>query len=226
MVLSVQDDGPGMSREVREKIFEPFYSTKERGKGNGLGLSIVYAVAMRHKGYVDVVSEPGGGSVFRVFLPLGEEAELVVREKTPPSEGSRSLPGGLSAKGKSAGGTLLFAEDDEVVRNFSRELLLSWGYRVIVAKNGREAVDLFGLLQHRIDALLFDVMMPEMSGVDAYKAIVAGESSPPVLFCTAFMDTGLPEDLKDRERVLFLKKPFSVEDLRQKVEELLGMCGT
>jgi PAS domain S-box-containing protein len=226
VVLSVQDNGPGMSREVREKIFEPFYSTKERGKGNGLGLSIVYAVAMRHKGYVDVESEPGGGSVFHVFLPLGEEAELVVREKAPPSRGSGILPGALPAKGKSPGGTLLFAEDDEVVRNFSREMLLSWGYRVIVAKNGREAVDLFGLLHHRIDALLFDVMMPEMSGVDAYKAIVAGESSPPVLFCTAFMDTGLPEDLKDRERVLFLKKPFSVEDLRQKVEELLGMCGT
>ncbi len=226
VVLSVQDNGPGMSREVREKIFEPFYSTKERGKGNGLGLSIVYAVAMRHKGYVDVESEPGGGSVFHVFLPLGEEAELVVREKAPPSRESESLAGDLPAKGRSTGGTLLFAEDDEVVRNFSREMLLSWGYRVIVAKNGREAVDLFGLLHHRIDALLFDVMMPEMSGVEAYKAIVAGESSPPVLFCTAFMDTGLPEDLKDQERVLFLKKPFSVGDLRQKVEELLGMCGT
>ena len=226
VMLSVRDDGPGMSREVREKIFEPFYSTKERGKGNGLGLSIVYAVAMRHKGYVDVESEPGRGSTFHVFLPLREEAELVVREKVPPSGDSKSVPGALPTPGKSDGGTLLFAEDDEVVRNFSREILLSWGYRVIMAKNGREAVDLFTLLHHRIDALIFDVMMPEMNGVDAYKAIAAGESSPPVLFCTAFMDTGLPEDLKERERVLILKKPFSVEDLRQKVEELLGMCGT
>lgn len=226
IVLSVEDDGPGMPREVREKIFEPFYSTKERGKGTGLGLSIVYAVVMRHKGHVEAESEPGRGSVFRVFLPCRKEGEEVLQGKLPlpPSQEEFSEISSLS-KGTYQGITLLFAEDDEVVRNFSREMLLSWGYRVIMAKNGREAVDLFSLLQNRIDALVFDVMMPEMNGVDAYKTIVAQGTSLPVLFCTAFMDAGLPEELKEQKDVLILKKPFGVEDFREKLEELLSVCG-
>ncbi len=226
VVLSVCDNGPGMSREVQEKIFEPFYSTKERGKGNGLGLSIVYAVAMRHKGYVEVESEPGRGSTFHVFLPLRKEAGLVVQGKTPSPGEPESASGAPLSQKERARVTILFAEDDEVVRNFSRELLLSWGYRVIMAKNGREAVDLFSLLHDRIDALVFDVMMPEMNGIDAYRALGREGSSPPVLFCTAFMDTGLPEDLKEKKGVFFLKKPFSVEDFRRKVQELLAACGT
>ncbi len=225
LLLSVRDDGPGMSREVREKIFEPFYSTKERGKGTGLGLSIVYAVVMRHKGYVEVESEPLKGSTFNAYFPCREEKELALGGRELPSEAPpRGALSGASQR-KNRVLTLLFAEDDEVVREFSREMLLSWGYRVIVAKNGREAVDLFSLLRSRIDALVFDVMMPEMNGLDAYRAIASMGPPPPVLFCTAFMDTGLPEEFKDRQGILILKKPFGVEDFREKMEELFPESG-
>jgi len=232
LLLSVRDNGPGMSKEVRERVFEPFYSTKERGKGNGLGLSIVYAVATRHRGYVEVESEPGKGSLFSIYLPCGEEKDLVLGELSSEVKGSGKTekPGKAFREAPVSGeqqkyATVLFAEDDEVVREFSREMLLSLGYRVIVAKNGREAVNLFSLLRDRIDALVFDVMMPEMNGLDAYRAIAAMGSPPPVLFCTAFMDTGLPEDFKGREDVWILKKPFGVEDFREKMEELFPESG-
>ncbi|HOO64934.1 MAG TPA: response regulator, partial [Synergistaceae bacterium] len=171
-------------------------------------------------------------SLFSIYLPCGEEKDLVLGELSSEVKGSGKTekPGKAFREAPVSGeqqkyATVLFAEDDEVVREFSREMLLSLGYRVIVAKNGREAVNLFSLLRDRIDALVFDVMMPEMNGLDAYRAIAAMGSPPPVLFCTAFMDTGLPEDFKGREDVWILKKPFGVEDFREKMEELFPESG-
>jgi PAS domain S-box-containing protein len=155
--VSVTDTGTGMDAGTREKIFEPFYTTKEVGKGTGLGLSVVYGIVERHEGTIHVVSKPGRGTSFEVNIPLGRAVAAEEQEKgLPPTRGYE---------------TVLVAEDDESVRTLIRLTLESAGYRVIEAVDGEDAVSTFTRHQDQIDFLLFDVAMPRKDGLTACREI-------------------------------------------------------
>ncbi len=207
-LLTVTDTGIGMAEEVREHIFDPFFTTKGEGKGTGLGLSIVYGIVKQHNGYINVYSETGKGTTFKIYLPLlksGLEQEQI--------QAISALKGGTE--------TILLAEDDANVRNIVRDILEGYGYRVIETADGREAVARFTEQADRIDLLLFDVMMPRESGWDAYQEIMAIRPEVAILFMSGYpMDFIKSKGIPSTERN-YLAKPVSPEELLRKVRGAL-----
>ncbi|MFA7382102.1 MAG: ATP-binding protein [Desulfurivibrionaceae bacterium] len=158
-LLTVTDSGSGMDEKTRHRIFEPFFTTKEVGKGTGLGLAVAYGIIKQHEGYINVYSEPGRGATFRVYLPL-VSAEAPVDKKPAEEE--------TPAQGTE---TILLAEDDEALRDLTRTVLSQFGYTVIEAGDGEEAVRKFTENQASVQLLLFDIIMPKMNGQEAFAAI-------------------------------------------------------
>jgi len=207
-VLSVSDTGAGMDEETRQKIFEPFFTTKGVGKGTGLGLSIVYGIIKQHDGNINVYSEPGIGTTFKIFLPLIKAAveEIKPVETLTPGRGTE---------------TVLLAEDDTAVRKLIKEALLKYGYSVMEAEDGEEAVRFFAENKDKIDILLFDIMMPKMKGTEAYEEILKIRPEIKVLFMS-----GYTEEVIYREGVLdkglsFISKPVSPHEILIKIRKVL-----
>jgi len=207
-VISLSDDGIGMDAETSKKIFEPFFTTKESGKGTGLGLSIVYGVIKQHNGHINVYSEPGLGTTFRIYLPITKE-EHVSDEKAsflPPKGGSE---------------TILCAEDNDALRNLITLILRGYGYNVITAESGVDAIARFMEHKDGIDLLLFDLIMPEKNGKEASDEIRKLNPDVKTLFVT-----GYPSDILQNRGMLEEKpdvvmKPISPMDLLRKVREVL-----
>src|SRR5262249_13264816 len=152
----VSDTGIGMDSEVMQRIFEPFFTTKEVGRGTGLGLAVVYGIVKQHGGLIDVASRPGGGSSFRIYLPAGDG-------------GSASPVKGSNAEVRGRTETVLVAEDEEHLRFLSETVLSGLGYTVILTGNGVEAVERFVVDGEKIDLVILDLVMPRMSGPQAYE---------------------------------------------------------
>jgi len=205
-VMSVTDSGAGMARETREKIFEPFFTTKETGKGTGLGLSMVYGIIKQHDGYINVYSEPGEGTTFRIYLPL---IEAKADEIKP--DFIKSLETGTE--------TILLAEDETEVRAFTRKLLEEYGYKVIDAKDGDDTIDKFKLHKDKIELVILDVIMPNRNGREVCEAIKKITPDIKVLFTS-----GYPADHIDGmigKGSVFILKPVSPTKLLQKIREVL-----
>jgi signal transduction histidine kinase/CheY-like chemotaxis protein len=208
-LIAVTDTGAGMDRETREKIFEPFFTTKEVGKGTGLGLSMVYGVVEQHEGHINVYSEPGSGTTFRIYLPL-IEAKI---EKVKP-EVIQSVERGTE--------TVLLAEDEEAIREFIKKLLEGYGYKAITAASGQEAIDEFKAHKDEIQLLLFDVIMPNRNGREAYEEIKKISPDIKVLFMS-----GYPADIIHKHDIIengfgYIEKPVSPTKLLRKIREALG----
>ena len=211
MQLSVSDTGTGMPEEVRQRVFEPFFTTKEVDKGTGLGLSTVYGIVKQHGGTVEVYSEPGRGTTFKIYLPLKDGA---AREAVEAA--AEPLRGGTE--------TVLVAEDEPSLERLARQVLEGLGYRVITARDGREAVKVYEARHDRIDLILLDVIMPRTDGPEAYREM--RELVPhvaPVIFMTGYS----PELVRGRleaELVAgagLLQKPYDADTLGRKVREVL-----
>lgn len=206
--LTVTDTGAGMDERTRERIFDPFFTTKEMGKGTGLGLATVYGIVKQHRGFIDVESAPGAGTSFHIYLPLSR-----VDSTRSAAARARELKGGSE--------TVLVAEDDEVIRNLTRSVLMEFGYQMIEAKDGEEAVSLFGENRDRIDLLLLDVIMPRKNGRDAYEAIRAVKPGVKVLFMSGYSaDMISKEGILERDQIC-ISKPVSPTELLMKVREVL-----
>lgn len=208
-ILSVTDTGLGMDEKIREKIFEPFFTTKEPGRGTGLGLSIVYGIIKQHSGYIDVYSEPGKGTTFKIYLPR-VKAEADETETAVPSP----VQGGTE--------TVLVAEDYEAVRKLTSDMLQNFGYTVIVAKDGEDAINQFMKYRDKIELLLLDAIMPKKNGKEAYEEIRKVKPGIKVLFMS-----GYTADLINRRGMLddglnFIPKPVSANTLLRKIREVLG----
>jgi PAS domain S-box-containing protein len=206
--LTIADTGAGMDDQTRERIFEPFFTTKAMGKGTGLGLATAYGIIKQHKGFIDVESAPGAGTAFHMYLPL-----IAAGSELPAVEDSRELRGGAE--------TILIAEDDEAIRALTRSVLNEFGYQVIEAKDGEEAVRIFGENRDTVDLLLFDVIMPRKNGKTAYEEIKIMRSGVNVLFMS-----GYSADMISKEGILekglsFIAKPVSPSELLRKVREAL-----
>jgi two-component system cell cycle sensor histidine kinase/response regulator CckA len=195
-VLAVSDTGSGMDEEIRKQIFDPFFTTKEVGKGTGLGLSVIFGIVKDHDGYVNVCSEPGKGATFRIYLPLIESMankEEIKPDEVRPTRGTE---------------TILLAEDDENVRNLTLSLLGSFGYEVVVAVDGEDAVHKFRENRGRIRLLLFDVVMPKKNGRDAYEEIRLIEPNMKVIFASGYAPDAVPLKGVEKGNVLLISKPY------------------
>ena len=213
-MISVTDNGCGMNAETSSKIFEPFFTTKEIGKGTGLGLSMVYGILTQNDGLIDVSSQPGKGTTFRIFLPL-VTAEDVVGESPVASEHSE--------RGNE---TILLAEDDENVKNLYVLVLEQMGYTVIAVGNGEEAVQRFMENRDKIQLLLFDIVMPKMNGGEAYAVIKKIKSDIPVIFSSGYSSDLLRIKAMVEDGTEILNKPVSPANLLKMVRSVLSKQGT
>jgi signal transduction histidine kinase/ActR/RegA family two-component response regulator len=208
-MLAVSDNGCGMSKEVKDHLFEPFFTTKEAGKGTGLGLATVYGIVRQNGGVINVYSEPGKGSIFKIYLPrfAGEAME-------PAAASTTDMPRGR-------GETLLLVEDEALILNMSRDMLEALGYRVLTAGTPGEAVRRVKDHAGEIQMLLTDVIMPEMNGLDLARLL--GKIIPGLkcLFSSAYTANVIAHQGILDEGVHFLQKPFSMKDLATKVREAL-----
>jgi len=207
-MLAVKDTGVGMSQETQARIFEPFFTTKERHKGTGLGLATVYGIVKHTGGCIHVESEPGKGTIFKIYLPLAEQSITSiapqVQEVAPP--GSE---------------TVLLVEDDEMLRELVSEYLRSKDYKLLVATNGYEALNICHQHDGAVDLLLTDVVMPGMDGQDLAKNARKLNRDMRVIFVSGYQDREMDEEALDAS-TLFLQKPFSLNSLAQKIREVFG----
>jgi|GEM_PF-1015490 len=206
-LISIIDTGIGMDEKTREKIFEPFFTTKEVGKGTGLGLSIVYGIIKQHNGHINIYSEPGKGTVCKIYIPVikAQAEELGLPD--------RDVKGGTE--------TILLAEDNDQLRNLTKEVLLANGYTVIEANDGEQAIERFMENKDVIDILILDVVMPKKNGKDAYNAMQKLKTDIKVLFTSGYTgDIVLNKGVCNGE-VNFISKPFSPKDLLLRVREIL-----
>jgi CheY-like chemotaxis protein len=206
--ISVADTGTGMSQDTAEIIFEPFFTTKEEGKGTGLGLSIVHGVITQHSGHIEVLSEPGKGTVFKMYLPLVPyQAE---RARTPvvhqPAGGSE---------------TVLIAEDNEPVRILVRNILTEYGYSILESADGQEAVEKYMGTDNHVDLLLLDVVLPKIDGKSVYEEIRKAKPDIKVLFMSGYTTDIVQKHGVEGCESNFLQKPIMPHILLGKVREVL-----
>lgn len=206
-LITVTDTGIGMDEKIRDRIFEPYFTTKELGRGTGLGLAIVYGIVTQHKGYVRYYSEPGKGTTFRIYIPLVKEAGVGIEKEED------IIP-------KGGDETILIAEDDSVVRCVIKDILEGYGYRVIEAVDGEDAVRKFRDNKDTIRLLISDLVMPKKNGKDAYEEIKAIRHDIKVIFMS-----GCARDIIQRfgieEGIEFISKPVLPNELLRKVREEL-----
>jgi len=214
VMLAVSDTGIGMDEQTLAHIFEPFYTTKESGRGTGLGLSTVYGIVKQSGGYIWVYSEPGKGSTFKVYLPRVAEQ---VEESTPPL---------AQLEDKRGTETILLVEDEQAVRDLIVTLLSQRGYEVIVARHPAHAEQIAAKFPHEIHLLLTDVVMPGTSGRELAARIGARRPGIRVLYMSGYTENVITSGGMLEKGLAFLQKPFSPALLSQKVREVLSRTPT
>jgi CheY-like chemotaxis protein len=213
VMLTVHDTGCGMEKKVLDHLFEPFFTTKELGKGTGLGLATIYGIVRQNKGYIDVDSEPGRGTRFRICFP-GIPAD--------------NTTAGRDVRQKPAFGTetVLLVEDELPILKLGKAILERYGYSVLAARTPAEALDLAGRHQGAIHLLITDVVMPQMHGRDLQKKITASFPDIKTVFMSGYTADIITHDSALKQGVHFLQKPFSVQTLAAKAREVLDDYGT
>jgi two-component system, cell cycle sensor histidine kinase and response regulator CckA len=219
VVIAVADTGTGIPKSIIERIFEPFFSTKEVGAGTGLGLSTVYGIVKQTGGFVLVDSEPGQGTTFSIYLPRheGEEGAGTSVARGPADEAA--LPKDLTGAG-----TVLLVEDEDPVRLFSARALKNKGYKVIEAESAERALDILRDSAEKIDLVITDVVMPKMDGPSLIKEVreLYPERALKVIFMSGYTEDNFRKRLGDDVDIHFLPKPFSLKQLAGKVKEVMA----
>lgn len=208
--LSVTDTGIGMTEDIKNRIFEPFFTTKPEGKGTGLGLAMVYGIVKQHKGHIEVFSQPGAGTTFRIYLPL---EHFVPEETAQPSVNEAAFRGGTE--------TILIAEDDRSVLRLNATLFREYGYRVIEAVDGADAVAKFNEHRDSISLVILDGIMPRMNGKDAWHAIKEMKPEIKAVFLSGYAEDIFTKDGIPDGKAEFIQKPVTPAVLLQKVREVL-----
>ncbi|MBI4468698.1 MAG: GAF domain-containing protein [Acidobacteria bacterium] len=206
--LTVSDTGTGMDTVTQSRIFEPFFTTKEKGKGTGMGLAMVYGIVRNHGGHIDLQSEVGVGSSFRMFFPITEKR---LGSETPEVESP--IPTGVE--------TILVVDDEEVVRSLADEVLSGFGYTVLTARNGREALEIYLQQRDRISLVILDMIMPELGGEATFKRLKEINPSVKVLLSSGYSATSQVQSMLQSGVKGFVPKPYQVRDLAEAIRRTL-----
>jgi signal transduction histidine kinase/CheY-like chemotaxis protein len=213
VMLAVTDTGCGMTESVKARVFEPFFTTKEVGKGTGLGLAMVYGIIKQSGGHIAVYSEPDRGTTFKIYLPCGgEKAELPVfaaTERQPVHQ--------------AATGTVLLVEDEDMVRELTKDVLQSNGYTVLEARHGVEALELYKDRIHSIDLTLTDVVMPQMNGRAFASNLLSIRPDMKILYMSGYTDNAITRTGILENGSAFLQKPFTADSLISKLRDLVNL---
>jgi len=207
ILLTVKDTGAGMDKETRERMFEPFFTTKGLTKGTGLGLSSAYGIIKGHGGYIDVDSEKGCGTTFSIYLPATKKE--VEKEKELPEE---------IVMGNE---TVLLVDDENMVIEGCREMLTKMGYNVSIARNGKDAIEIYKENQDKIDMVIIDMIMPELSGGETYERLKEMNPDINVLLSSGHSINGQATEILERGCNGFIQKPFNINVLSMKLREIL-----
>ena len=209
VTLVISDNGSGMDKDTLENIFEPFYTTKDENKGTGLGLATVYGIVKQNNGFINVYSEPGKGTTFRIYLPchLGEDEKTIVKAVSEIPKGGKE--------------TVLLVEDDAAIRQMTQMMLERLGYRVLFAETANEALRVARENLGDIQLLFTDVIMPEMNGHELATELLNINPKLKVLFMSGYTADVIAQRGMLEEGVQFIQKPFSMRDLAVKLREIL-----
>ncbi len=213
-LLSVADNGRGMNREELNRLFDPFFTTKEVGKGTGLGLATVYGIVRQNNGFIEVESEPGRGTVFRIYLPSRRIEE---KDKNDVETADRK-----TGPSREEGATVLLVEDEPALLKLCRKFLEEEGYRVLAAAHSKEAIKLADEHPGQIDLLVTDVVMPGLSGPELWRRLAGGRPGLKRIFISGYADASDIRREISREGVRLLRKPFALGELKSRVAEVLA----
>lgn len=208
--IEVSDTGEGMTEEVRKRIFEPFFTTKEVGKGTGLGLAVVFGVVEAHNGFIDVVSEPGRGAIFRLFLPSLASAGPA---RSDVEEASKEIPGGVE--------TLLIVEDEEPLLEMLQLMLVDKGYTVLSAEDGMRALNIYQHRKNDIHLVITDFGLPKITGLEVCRQIRQINPNVKLILATGYLDPEIKTEFLKAGIQHFLIKPYTISEVLRTVREAL-----
>lgn len=206
--LMIEDTGSGMSKDVVDRIFEPFFSTKKAGEGTGLGLAMVYGIVKNHGGHITCYSEPNAGATFKIYLPVIEDLAISGEFKI-----QQDTPGGAE--------TILLVDDEELIRSLGKKMLQQAGYTVMEARTGEEALETYREHGRKIDLVLLDLIMPGMGGDQALDELKKMDSGVCVIIASGYSRDGHVRKTTERGAASFVDKPFGKNDLLRKIREIL-----
>jgi PAS domain S-box-containing protein len=206
--VSIADSGVGIASSNLKQIFVPFFTTKTKEAGTGLGLSMVYNIVKQHKGFIDIESEEGYGSCFHVFLPVGSSEKSAQQASSEPQI-------------EQGEGTILIIDDEELIRNNAAEMLEECGYKVLQAEDGEQGVRLYKLHQDEISAVLLDLVMPVMSGKETFSVLKKINRDVKVLLSSGFRQDERVEEILSAGAGGFIQKPYSISQLANAIKQLI-----
>jgi PAS domain S-box-containing protein len=206
--VSITDTGTGMDEKTKERIFEPFFTTKGMGRGTGLGLASAYGIIKGHNGIINVYSEKGHGTKFTIYLPASGKA--VMKEK----EISVDIVRGEES--------ILLVDDEDIIIDVSKEILETLGYHVHVARNGKEAVEIYKEKGNEIDLVILDMIMPGISGSETFNSLKSINADIKVILSSGYSINGKAKEIMERGCRAFIQKPFEMSDLSDKIRKVLA----
>jgi CheY-like chemotaxis protein len=212
VLLSVSDTGSGMDAATQARVFEPFFTTKEKGKGTGLGLSTVYGVVKQSGGYIDIQSELGVGTTFRIYLPC-VETPVETAGSAAPAEGVKDSQQGAE--------TILVVEDEEALRKLARNILAAYGYTVLEAEDGAHALEISKRFRGTIHLMLTDVIMPGLNGPGLAQQMIQERPELKVVYMSGYTGQVFNKDAVLNPGSIFVQKPFTREALAKKIRDAL-----
>ncbi|MGE5820298.1 MAG: MASE1 domain-containing protein [Deltaproteobacteria bacterium] len=213
--IVIADTGMGIDEGVRQRIFEPFFTTKPFGQGTGLGLAMVYGIVKNHNGIIDVESEPGQGTIFRLYLPI-----LTTDKKFTVDEIGREET--LGEQGANYRGTILVVEDEEHMLQLLRKVLLQAGYQILAATDGRQAIDLYQHHKQNVDIALVDLGLPKSSGSEVIRALKEQNPRVEIIVATGYLEPELKSDLLRAGVRDYVQKPYQVNDVLEKLTSIMN----
>jgi two-component system cell cycle sensor histidine kinase/response regulator CckA len=215
VLIEVTDTGSGIPENYLSRIFDPFFSTKEKGHGTGLGLSTVYGIVNQTGGFISVRSEIDVGTTFSLYFPMVSAQEKNIADSKDPVTEHKTVD-------LTGNGTILLVEDEAAVRMFSSRALRDKGYNVIEAAHGEAALEFIQKDGNQIDLVISDVIMPKMDGPTLIEHIKKHNARMKVIFISGYTDDNFHESLSNDGQIHFLPKPFNLKELAYKVKEVMG----
>ena len=210
LLMTISDTGGGMDRETVDHIFDPFFTTKEQGKGTGLGLATVYGIVKKHGGHILCYSQPEQGTAFKVYWPISDRPDRAVETENPKTR--EALCGTEN---------ILVVEDEQDIRDLTREALESYGYKVFTASSGEEALDLFSGMEDGVHMVVLDLNMPGMGGHQCLRELLQRDPGLPVLISSGYSAAGLTDTPANAGAAGFIAKPYHLTDLATEVRRVL-----